>query len=210
VTDVVDGLRGSVLVLDQVRDEVVEVGSGSQRTIGHVGARKHDRGARLAFDASSDTVFVSDATQGRFVPLVKNGRKATSRERSAQAADGAPTALGALGAEVDGNSVLFGLDSGSGRGYRVTFADQVLDATDVTVDGLGVIWGLVGVARGPDAEMYLVSVDPSTGDSTAAPVPVSLPGDITRRLAAADDGVVLMNGTEKALSFVRFAEGDGR
>ena len=42
------------------------------------------------------------------------------------------------------------------------------------------------------------------------PVPVSLPGDVTRRLSAADDGVVLMNGTEKALSFVRFTEGDGR
>ena len=49
-TDVVGGRKGAVLVLDQVRDEVVDVGSGSQRAVGGVGARKHDRGARLAFD----------------------------------------------------------------------------------------------------------------------------------------------------------------
>ena len=209
-TDIVRGRKGSVLVLDQVRDEVVEVASKQQHSAGGVGASKHDRGARLAFEASSDTVFVSDATQGRFVPLVRNGRKTTSRERSAQAADGVPTSLGALAAQVDGNSVLFGLDAASDTGYRVTFTDPVLDASEVTVDAAGLIWGLVGVARGTSAAMYLVSVNPSTGASAATSVPVSLPGDVTRRLAAADDGVVLMNGTDKALSFVRFSEGDGR
>lgn len=209
-TDIVRGRKGSLLVLDQARDEVVDVTSTKQRAAGGVGTRKHDRGARLAFDAASDTIFVSDATQGRFLPLLKQGRKTTSRERSDQAADGAPTSIGALAAQVDGSSVVFGLDANRNSGYRVTFEEPVLDATEVVVDRAGVIFGLVGVVKGSGAGMYLVSVDPVTGASTATPVPVSLPGDVTRRLAPADDGVVLMNGTDRALSFVRFTKGDGR
>jgi hypothetical protein len=209
-TDVVHGRKDSLLVLDQARDEIVDVSSKGQRTLGSVGARKHDRGARLAFDGASDTIFVRDATQGRFVPVTKSGRRTTSKERSAGAADGLPTAHGALGAEVSGDSVLFGLSSGDPIGYRITFAEPVLDATEVVVDAAGLIWGLVGVARGEAAAMYLVSIHPDSGRSTAREVPVSLPGDVTRRLTAAEDGVVLMNGTERSISFVRFTEGAGR
>jgi hypothetical protein len=201
-TDVVRGRDGAVLVLDQVRDEVVEVSSRGQRAVSGVGARTRDGGSRLAF--RSDTIFVSDAVQGRFVPLVTKGRKTTADERSARSSDGLPTSIGAVAAQVDGNSVLFGLDAGTNSGFRVTFADQVLDAAEVTVDGAGRIWSLVGVYREPNAAMSLVSVDPETGTSEATPVGVSVPGDVTRRLVAAADGVVLMEGTEQSLRFVRF------
>ena len=203
-SDLVLGSNGARLILDQVRDEVIELSEQGSRSFKGVGIADRTRGARLAFDAESSTIFASDPIQGRFVPVVTKGRRTTKSERRTQSADGVPTALGALAAEVDGNSVVFGLDGGRGVGFRVSLPDRVLDVSEVAVDGNGVLFGLVGTVKDDGAAMHLVQVDPAAGASVATPVGVSLAGDVVRRLTALNSGVALMEGTTNSISLVRF------
>ncbi len=198
---------GTTFVLDQTKDAIETIAyNGARSYKGGLGVRSQPLGALLAHLSESGTTYVREATQGRFLPILKNGREVSRSERTADARAGVPTPDGDLAVEVAGRSVTYALSDDMAAGYSLSFADQVLDAAETVVDGDGFIWSLVGTydAASDGASMYLVAINPATGNSRMAPVGVSVPGDVTRRLVSAGQGVALMEGDGDTLSFVRF------
>lgn len=204
---VVDPDSHDLYVLDQAQDVLVQVSARGQRTWPEIGARRLPFGARLAYDARRHAAYVRDAAQGRHVPVVIRGEKTTGAERSSQARAGTPTATGDLAVEVGARSVTFGVTGSTTRGFEVAFDDDVLEAGEAVVDDGGVIWSLVGLyERDADtASLVLLRLDPD-GAATTTNVDPSLPGDVTRRLASAGRGVVLLEGDGRTLRLVGFEE----
>jgi hypothetical protein len=85
-------------------------------------------------------------------------------------------------------------------------ASAVLDVPDAVVDADGAVWALVGLSDGDAASVLLVHVDPAAGTARSTAVDPSVPGDVTRRLAAASRGVVLLEGEESTLRLVGFEQ----
>jgi hypothetical protein len=193
-------------VLDQARDTLLEVTDKSQRRVAGLGLRGSADGARLSYDPRDDAAYVRDVAQGRFLPVTRGGRRASSSHRASGSRAGAPTPLGNLAIEVGDHSVTFGLTGSTSRGFRLDLADEVLDAGEVLVDGDGTVWGLVGLYQSGSDSAYtvLVRLDPSSGATETTRVPSSVPGDVTRRLAAVRHGVVLLEGEGDTLRLVAF------
>jgi hypothetical protein len=204
-SDVVIDASGTAYVLDQTNDTLIKVSNGSQTVVSAIGATGI-LGSRLAQDSATQTTYFRDVEQGAFLPLLDHGRRVSAADRRAKRRAGMPTKAGDLAAEVDGNTVVFGFAGADPRGFGVSFDDRVLDASDVVADDDGVVWSLIGVyqASTDSAAVHLVRLDPETGAARMISVGASVPGDVTRRLAPAGHGVVLLESNGAALDFVRF------
>jgi hypothetical protein len=205
-SDVVTDSEGSAFVLDQAKDKLIELTGRDRRSWSSVGTRHHGRGARIEHNEATATTYVRDASQGRLLPLVRRGDVVDRKDRASRARDGVPTSRGDLAVEADRQHVTYGNIGDRSVGYRVDFSDEVLDAGETVVDGKGTIWSLVGVYRSDAgrAATMLVSVDPHTGKSHMTEVATSVPGDVTRRLAPADEGAVVLEVTGDSLLLNRY------
>jgi hypothetical protein len=208
-SDLVLGEGGATFVLDQAKDAIEEIASDGRRTYrSELGVRTQPLGTVLEHVRESATTYVREATQGLFIPVLKDGRVVSTADRDTDTRAGVPSPEGDLAVEVAGRTVTYALSSDRTAGYRLTFTDQVLDAAETVVDDDGFVWSLVGVynSGSETASKYLVRIDPDTGSSRMVRVGSSVPGDVTRRLVGARRGVALMEGNGKTLSFVRYQE----
>ena len=206
-SDVVLGEGGTTFVLDQAKDAIEEIAANGNRTFrAGLGVRSMPLGALLVHMTDSGTTYIREATQGRFVPVLKNRQKVSASDRKSDTRAGIPTTEGDLAVEVAERTVTYALSEDRISGYRISFPDQVLDASETVVDDTGAIWSLVGVynATNDTASKYLVRIDPDTGVSRMVSVGGSVPGDVTKRLVNAGRGVALMEGEGNTLSFIRF------
>jgi hypothetical protein len=202
---VFDRSNGAAYVLDQTNDSVIALAPGGQTTVNALGTRAEALGSRLA--QFSRTTYLKKAGQGRYIPLLDRGRRVSAADRPARTRDGLPTKIGALAAEVEGNDVVFGLVGTEPHGFRVSFDGTVLDAGELLADDDGIVWLLVGVASGDGAAMHLVRLDPADGSASSTEVGASLPGDVTRRLASAGTGVIVLESDGSSLRYVRYGDG---
>ncbi len=206
-SDIIVDDEGTAYVLDQVKDAIETITADGDRTYkSGLDLGTQALGAVLAHAADSGTTYIREATQGRFVPVLHAGDQVAAHDRDADMRAGLPTSAGDLAVEVAGNSVTYALSEDRTSGYRLSFADAVLDAPETVVDGTGAIWGLIGVYRESVDRpvVYLVRIDPESGASRRVEVGTSVPGDVTRRLAAAGTGVVLLEADQSKLRLDRF------
>jgi hypothetical protein len=185
-TDIVRTPDGTRYVLDPVRDRLLRLSGGTLQAVDRIGVREDGADARLSLVANE--------------VLVRGPRQGLTRRLGGRRSDVIPDTPNVTAGD---GSILV---AGRRVGLRISVGRPVLDVVDCVVDGRGAMWAIVDVPEGSSARTLLVRADLRRMTATVGDADASVFGDVGRRLAATNEGVVVMSATASALTFTRYTE----
>lgn len=146
-------------------------------------------GTKFSIDPAGKALQARDAAQGAMVSLATGARKAA-----------------AVAVQVKGGALTLGVGDDV---VAIDLGAQVIDAAEVVTDGKGVVWVLAGVADGNGVAYKLLSFNAKRKAAKAATIQTYIPGDYTRRMVGANNGVLLFEGDSEAGRVVSFQPAGG-
>ncbi len=202
---IVNSSTGTFFVIDQAGRSVYKISEDKAALFSKLDKIEAmsiiDADARFSYDAASHTLSARDASQGGYIPILKDATPLNGTE---------PQPMGQLSAQIEDQGVIISMPDGNT--VRIFVKGTVLDVSDIAQSPNRVIWFIMTMYQDDQVFSRLVRFDPAKGPANYAWIDTKLPESITRRMAAIDEGVVLFEGdsNEGRLVLYMYEKGEGK
>lgn len=202
---IVDSSTSTLLVIDQAGKSVYKITDGKAALFSKLDKIRAmdtiDSGARFSYDPASHILSARDASQGGYIPILKDNTPLKDTE---------PQPMGQLSAQIQDQGVIISMPDGNT--VRIFVNGTVLDVSEVAKSPKGVVWFLMSMYQDDKVYNRLVRFDPAKPPAGYAWIDTKLPDNTTRRMAAVDEGVVLFEGdsNEGRLVLYSYEKGEGK